>query len=108
MVDDKEFDSKLYKKLKAEEKKLYDEVVHMIRIPVNEIKGLGLHKKMTDVERDQCMKRLKILSGEIMAGSNSKKTIKDLKILVLKMLDKGYISRADANKIIYNVLAMEE
>ena len=108
MVDDKEFDSKLYKKLKAEEKKLYDEVVHMIRIPVNEIKGLGLHKKMTDVERDQCMKQLKILSGEIMAGSNSKKTIKDLKILVLKMLDKGYISRADANKIIYQLLTVEE
>lgn len=108
MVDDKEFDSKLYKKLKAEEKKLYDEVVHMIRVPVNEIKGLGMHKKITDVERDQCMKRLKILSGEIMAGSNSKKTIKELKILVLKMLDKGYISRADFNKLVHQIMVVEE
>lgn len=108
MIDDKQFDSKLYKKLKADEKKLYDEVVHMIRVPVNEIKGLGTHKKLTDTERDNCMKRLKILTGEVMAGSNSKKTIKELKILVLQMLDKGYISRADFNKIIHQIMIVEE
>ena len=108
MIDDKQFDSKLYKKLKADEKKLYDEVVHMIRVPVNEIKGLGMHKKLTDTERDHCIKRLKILTGEVMAGSNSKKTIKELKILVLQMLDKGYISRADFNKIIHQIMIVEE
>lgn len=107
LVDDKQFNSKKYGKLKAEEKKLYDEIITLIRVPPEEVKGLRDHKRVTDKERDQCMKKLKILTGEINSGNHSKKTIKELKVLLLKMIDAGYISKADSNKIMYQIMIVD-
>lgn len=108
LVDERKFDLAKYKKLKSEEQKLYDELIATIKIPKNEIKGLGTHKSLVDKDRDACLKKLKILTGEIHAGNNSKKIMKELKILLLKMIDKSYISRKDANKLIYDVMVIDE
>ena len=50
-----------------------DEVVHLIRTPADEVKGLIKHKKLSDFERDKHMEKLQILHGEIMAGNKYKK-----------------------------------
>jgi len=107
LVDDKQFNSKKYNKLKSEEKKLYDELIHMLRVPPEDVKGLRDHKKSTDKERDKCLKKLKILTGEINSGNHSKKTIKELKVLLLKMIDAGYISKAESNKIMYQIMVVD-
>jgi hypothetical protein len=108
LVDEKQFDKKKYNKLAAPERKLYDEIITLTRVKPNEIAGLGMHKTLTDKDRDACLKKLKILTGEISSGNHGKKTIKELKLLLLKMIDKGYISRLDANKLMYQIMVVDE
>ena len=107
LTEEKNFDQKTYKKLNGGEKRLYDEILTLIRIDPSEIKGLAAHRRITDTERDECMEKLKILYGEVDAGNHSKKIIKDLKLLLLKMIDKKYISKAESNKMIYHLFAVE-
>jgi DNA replication initiation complex subunit (GINS family) len=108
LVDEKHFNSKKYNKLKSEEKKLYDEIITLLRVEPQEVKGLRDHKRVTDKERDKCLKKLKILTGEIDSGNHSKKTMKELKVLLLKMIEAGYISKADSNRLLYRIMIVDE
>ncbi len=107
MVEEKQFSDKKYKKLSATEKKLYDDLIDMLKVLPTEIVGLGAHNKNRGVERDADLKRLKILSGEISAGNTSKDVIRQLKTLLLKMTANRTISKADQNRIIYELFLID-
>ncbi len=98
---DDELNPDLVADLSEKERNLFDELLIVAKVPLKKLKRTGgnIHHNTMLKKRDQAMNQLKIYLGEIEAGNDAPKLIKDTKMLALEMHDKRWLSTKDLNKI---------
>ena len=107
IIYDKKFDESDYHNLDDSEKRLFDEIVRTSRATKDTNLQLYKLKKITDKEKNEDIKKFKILSGEVISGNDNLQIIKDLKKLTIKLYNEGLINRAGYNKVLEAIFAVQ-
>jgi len=96
------FDPKKYSEMSEADQELFDETCKFAGI-----RNLAVIRAMksTDQHRDEMFKRYEILKGEVLAGSDSRETLKKMRNLLMEMREKRYIPASMYNSLILEVLA---
>lgn len=92
-----------YRDLDEHEQKLFDDLITFCKMDKKDSVKLYRHKKYSDKERDEMIKRFNILRGELLAGNDNPSIIKEMKLLILKMYHEKIISKPEMNKIMYQL-----
>jgi hypothetical protein len=92
-----------YRDLDEAEQKLFDDLITFCKMDKKDSVKLYKHKKYSDKDRDEMIKRFNILKGELLAGNDNPNIVKELKVLVLKMYHEKVISKTEMNKIMYHL-----
>jgi hypothetical protein len=108
IIFERQFEEEDYENLSEEEQKLFDDLLDLCsinRTKKSEFTDIVYkHKRHSDKIRDQDIKRFDLLKGQILAGNNNPDILKELKLLLLKMKDKKFISNSDFNRTIYDLM----
>jgi hypothetical protein len=102
----KTFSEEDYKELDDAEKKLFDDLLTFSRTDKHEGLMLYKHRKYNDKERDEDIKKFNILRGEVLGGNDNPNLIKELKVLLFKLLNQKIISRGHYNKIMEQIFIL--
>lgn len=89
MLDTNKIDSELYRKLSENERDMFE-----ILISESDINKMN-HIRYNQPEIDELINKYNILKGEILIGNDNPDLLKDLKIIILRLVN-------------YNVLTMKE
>lgn len=89
MLDTNKIDSELYRKLSENERDMFE-----ILISDSDINKMN-HIRYNQPEIDELINKYNILKGEILIGNDNPDLLKDLKIIILRLVN-------------YNVLTMKE
>ena len=100
----KKFSEEDYTILDDSEKRLFDDLLSFCKLEMIDTIKLYKHKKYTDKSRDEDIKQFNILKGEIIAGNDNPDVIKQMKVLVMKLLDQKVITKKDYTKIITTMM----
>jgi len=92
-----------YTGLDDTEKKLFDDLITLCKLDKKDNVKIYRHKKYSDKDRDEIIKRFNILKGELLAGNDNPNLVKELKLLVIKMQNDKIISKTESNKLIYQL-----
>lgn len=61
--------------------------------------------KASDRDREELFRRYEVLKGEVLAGSDSRETLKMMRNLLIEMQSKGYIPIGKYNQLMREILA---
>lgn len=89
MLDTNKIDSELYRKLSENERDMFE-----ILISDSDINKMN-HIRYNQPEIDELINKYNILKGEILIGNDNPDLLKDLKIIILRLVN-------------YNILTMKE
>lgn len=100
-------DMQTYDEMDAEEKNVIDSFITFCKItdPITGELIMGQfipekNKTPTKKNLDQMVKRYNLLKGELMAGNNSDEIVNELKIIIDRLYDNGYIATKDYKKLV--------
>jgi len=96
----------LYDELDEDEKELFDNALSFSKLTSKEGQDYYRHKSLNDKQKTQIIARFKLLRGSVMAGNNSEDVIKELKIILLKMISNKMISQKDASDMMIYLLSI--
>ena len=96
----------LYDELDNDEKELFDNALSFSKITSQEGNDYYRHKNLNDKQKTEIIGRFKLLRGSVMAGNNSDEVIKELKIILLKMISNKMISQKDASDMMIYLLSL--
>lgn len=88
---------RLVSKLEKEDKKLLGRVLEIAKVANNPI------VVEDDVEE---MKRFELLRGQVLAGNDNPDIQRELKALIFKFLDEGRLKKAQANKVMLELMTL--
>jgi hypothetical protein len=103
LVFEDKFAEEDYMDLDESEKKLFDDLITFCKLDKKNNVKVYKHKKYSDKDRDETIKRFNILKGELIAGNDNPNIIKELKLLMMKMYNDKIISKAELNRIMYQL-----
>ncbi len=103
IIYENKFSEEEYMNLDESEQKLFDDLVTFCKLDKRDSIKMYKHKKYSDKDRDETIKRFNILKGEIFAGNDNPNIIKELKLLMMKMFNEKIISKAELNRIMYQL-----
>lgn len=72
---------------------------------------VGLDYELGIDYADEYMKdleRFELLKGQLLAGNNAKEIFREMKVIVLKLLAGGRITRTKANSLLYDLVVLTE
>lgn len=99
-LDNGKVNYKIFKTLDEEEKRLFEKVSEKAGL----FKSFGLTKQ-PDKEDEEEVKRFNILRGEYYAGNNSHQLLDELRILIIKFINKGRIGKNEGISILNSLVA---
>jgi hypothetical protein len=100
IIYEKKFCEDDYQILDEDEKKIFDDLLYISKAEKMTDIPFYKHKKYNEQNRNELVKRYKLVSGQILAGNNNPDIIKELKMILINMLDKKIISQRDYNKML--------
>jgi hypothetical protein len=100
LIEKKRYDYDDYKKLSNSEKQYLDLLFHFCKINM-----LG-HHYFDEEENNKDIKRFNILKEQILIGNNSTELLKEMKILLFKLKNKGLIHQNTFNSICYQLVIL--
>jgi hypothetical protein len=103
IVYEDKFQEEDYMNLDEDEQKLFDDLITFCKMDKKDNVKLYKHKKYSDKNRDETIKRFNVIKGEIMAGNDNPNVVKELKLLMLKMYNEKIISKSELNRIMYQL-----
>jgi hypothetical protein len=113
MLYDEKYNDKLYDKLDDEEKDIMSDLLRILNnnkigyTKMDKLQKLTYMKDRRDkAERDEDIKRFKLLKSHILAGNNNPEILKELKILLVQLRKKNFISLKDYNAILEILFVM--
>lgn len=98
-LDNGKVNYKIFKTLDEEEKRLFEKVSEKAGL----FKSFGLTKQ-PDKEDEEEVKRFNILRGEYYAGNNSHQLLDELRILIIKFINKGRIGKNEGISILNSLV----
>lgn len=98
-LDNGKVNYKIFKTLDEEEKRLFEKVSEKAGL----FKSFGLTKQ-PDKEDEEEVKRFNILRGEYYAGNNSHQLLDELRILIIKFINKGRIGKNEGISILNSLI----
>ena len=57
-------------------------------------------------EEERDSNAFEVMKGEIMSGNDSPELIRKFKLLLVKMMDKGFIPKSQAKDILYDLVSL--
>ena len=103
IVYEDKFEEEDYMNLDEQEQKLFDDLITFCKMDKRDNVKIYKHKKYTDKDRDETIKRFNVIKGELLAGNDNPNVVKELKLLMMKMYNEKIISKAELNKIMYQL-----
>jgi hypothetical protein len=100
LLDNSKLNQTLFTKLDKQDQHLFTLLCHRASID----KVLGLVNEQTD--DDEEMKRFELVRGEIMAGNNNPDLLKEMKLLTMKFVSNGRITKSVGHDLLYEISAL--